>query len=166
MRFRRHRSYLNGERSDKGRWDYYPVVASYKVPIGIGVVLSIALCTIRQTPPHWAEWGLLMPMLAWSVCAGFQRQSWVPPFSTGVCFYADACESSSGRSQDAGCPRLPGLAWPLPESMLLHITLTIFAISIRQGASPTWRLPIVTLIGDRVLLKTGQGMARRSPAER
>jgi hypothetical protein len=64
-----HRSYLNGERSDKGRWDYYPVVASYKVPIGIGVVLLIALFTIWRTPPHWAEWGLFMPMLSWSLFA-------------------------------------------------------------------------------------------------
>jgi hypothetical protein len=64
-----HRSYLNGEQSDKGRWDYYPVVASYKVPIGIGVVLFVSLLTIWRSPPRWAEWGLFVPMLAWSMFA-------------------------------------------------------------------------------------------------
>jgi hypothetical protein len=62
-----HGSYLNGQRSDKGQWSYYPVVGSYKVPIGIGVVLLLSVLTIRQTPPRWAEWGLFVPMLAWTL---------------------------------------------------------------------------------------------------
>jgi hypothetical protein len=64
-----HGSYLNGQRSDKGQWSYYPVVASYKVPIGIGVVILLSLVTIWQMPPRWAEWGLVVPMLAWTLFA-------------------------------------------------------------------------------------------------
>ena len=86
-----HRSYLNGERYDKGRWSYFPVVASYKVPIGIGVVFLVSFFTIWRTPPRWAEWGLFVPMLAWTlVRARLQGQPRFPPFSAGVCLHADA----------------------------------------------------------------------------
>jgi hypothetical protein len=62
-----HQSYLNGERSEQGWFNYFPVVASYKVPIGIGVILFLSVFTIRQLPPRWAEWGLFVPMLAWTL---------------------------------------------------------------------------------------------------
>ena len=64
-----HLSYLNGERSDKGWWSYFPIVASYKVPVGIGIVLLLSIITLARTPPRWAEWGLFLPMLAWTLFA-------------------------------------------------------------------------------------------------
>jgi hypothetical protein len=64
-----HLSYLNGERSNRGWWSYFPVVASYKVPIGIGMVLIGSMLTLARTPPRWAEWGLIVPMLAWTLFA-------------------------------------------------------------------------------------------------
>jgi len=64
-----HLAYLNGERYDNGRVSYFPIVASYKVPIGIGVVLLISLFAIWRTPPRWVEWGLFVPMLAWTFFA-------------------------------------------------------------------------------------------------
>ena len=62
-----HQSYLNGVRSDRGSWSYFPVVASYKVPIGIGVVLLLSFLTLWRLPPRWAEWGLFVPMVGWTL---------------------------------------------------------------------------------------------------
>jgi hypothetical protein len=64
-----HQGYLNGAWSDQGWPSYFPIVASYKVPIGIGVVLFVALASLRRTPPRWAEWGLVVPMLACTLLA-------------------------------------------------------------------------------------------------
>jgi hypothetical protein len=62
-----HQAYLNGERSDRGWLHYFPTVASYKVPIGIGLVMLLSVATLVRTPPRWAEWGLLIPMVAWTL---------------------------------------------------------------------------------------------------
>ena len=64
-----HLSYLNGERREQGWWSYFPIVASYKVPIGIGMILLLSFLTLWRTPPRWAEWGLFVPMLAWTLFA-------------------------------------------------------------------------------------------------
>ncbi len=62
-----HGGYLLGEFRHTGWWYYFPVVASYKVPIGIVVVLALGLLSLRRTPPRWEEWGLALPLLVWTV---------------------------------------------------------------------------------------------------
>jgi hypothetical protein len=62
-----HRGYLFGEVKTTGWWYYFPVVASYKVPIGIGVVLLLGLLSLGRTPPRWEELGLAVPLLVWAV---------------------------------------------------------------------------------------------------
>lgn len=62
-----HEAYLFGERRLLGWWYYYPAVAAYKVPIGISLVFLLALLSLRHSPPRWAEWGLLMPLAAWTL---------------------------------------------------------------------------------------------------
>jgi hypothetical protein len=62
---RGHPSYLFGERSMTGWWYYFPVIMTYKVPIGIGLLLLLGLLSLRRSPPRFAEWGLFLPMLAW-----------------------------------------------------------------------------------------------------
>ena len=81
-----HLSYLNGERRQLGWRSYYPIVASYKVPIGIGVILLLSFLTLFRAPPRWAEWGLFLPMLAWTlfmmnskVNLGFRH--FLPPYA-------------------------------------------------------------------------------------
>jgi hypothetical protein len=81
-----HLSYLNGERSDQGWWSYFPVVASYKVPVGIGLILLLSIFTLTRTPPRWAEWSLFLPMIAWTlfmlnsrVNLGFRH--FLPPYA-------------------------------------------------------------------------------------
>ena len=64
-----HQGYLNGEWSDQGWPSYFPIVASYKIPLGIGVVLLLALVSLGQVRPRWAEWGLVVPLLACALLA-------------------------------------------------------------------------------------------------
>jgi hypothetical protein len=59
-----HAAYLLGRERTTGWWYYFPVVAWYKVPIGIAVVLLLGLLSLGRTPPRWAEWGLFIPLLA------------------------------------------------------------------------------------------------------
>jgi hypothetical protein len=61
-----HQAFLLGERRKNGWWYYFPVVATYKVPIGIGLVLVMGIISLAWIAPIWQEWGLLIPMLAWS----------------------------------------------------------------------------------------------------
>jgi hypothetical protein len=61
-----HQGYLNGEWSDQGWPSYFPILASYKIPVGIGVVLLLALVSLGNVRPRWVEWGLAVPFL---VCA-------------------------------------------------------------------------------------------------
>ncbi|HEX3448496.1 MAG TPA: hypothetical protein VHS97_09600 [Isosphaeraceae bacterium] len=112
-----HRSYLNGDRYDKGRWSYFPVVASYKVPIGIGVVFLVSFFTIWWTPPRWAEWGLFVPILAWTLFAlgskvnlGFRH--FLPAYAFMLMF-ASRCGVGPSR-------RWPVLAWAAVAAAGIH----------------------------------------------
>jgi hypothetical protein len=61
-----HLAYLLGERSRRGWWYYFPVVMAYKMPIGIALVLLMALLSLRRLPPRFEEWGLAVPALLWT----------------------------------------------------------------------------------------------------
>ena len=59
-------AYLNRRAEhDQGWWYYFPVVATYKVPLGIAAVLLLGLISIGWERPRWAEWGLFVPCVAW-----------------------------------------------------------------------------------------------------
>ncbi len=60
-----HDAYLFGERRTTGWWNYFPMVATYKVPIGIAAVLLLGVLSLGRTPPRWAEWGFFVPMVAY-----------------------------------------------------------------------------------------------------
>jgi hypothetical protein len=60
---RGHQAFLLGHISRGGWWYYFPVVASYKVPIGIGVVLLLGLVSFLWLKPKWDEWGMIIPMI-------------------------------------------------------------------------------------------------------
>jgi hypothetical protein len=64
---RGHAAYLLGHKSKSGWWYYFPVVATYKVPIAIFFLLILSLASLSVVRPRWSEWGLLLPMLAWSI---------------------------------------------------------------------------------------------------
>jgi hypothetical protein len=63
---RGHPSYLFGESRMEGWWYYFPVVMTYKVPIGIGLLMLLGLLSIRASPPRFAEWSLFLPLCAWT----------------------------------------------------------------------------------------------------
>jgi hypothetical protein len=60
-------AYLHGEVRRGGWWYYFPVVATYKVPIGVGVVLVLGLVSCVRRRPRWEEWGLLLPAAAYTL---------------------------------------------------------------------------------------------------
>jgi hypothetical protein len=60
-----HGAYLLGMRSTSGWWYYFPVVATYKVPLAVAFLLLLTLLSLRPFRPRWEEWGLLVPLLAW-----------------------------------------------------------------------------------------------------
>jgi hypothetical protein len=62
-----HPAYLFGERRQTGWWYYFPAIATYKVPIGVGVVLALGLLSLGWRRPRWDEWGIALPLVAWSL---------------------------------------------------------------------------------------------------
>lgn len=61
-----HPAYLLGERSRSGWWYYFPVLLAYKMPLGIALVLVLALLSFVWLKPRFEEAGLLLPALAWT----------------------------------------------------------------------------------------------------
>jgi hypothetical protein len=66
-------SYLLGHESMKGWWYYFPVVATYKVPIGIGAVLLLGLISLLWIKPRYEEWPLAIGALLWTATAMLQH---------------------------------------------------------------------------------------------
>jgi hypothetical protein len=67
-----HWSYLFGEYRRFGWWYYFPVVMTYKVPLGIFGLWVMALVAVFWRRPAFEEWSILLPALifgtfiAWS----------------------------------------------------------------------------------------------------
>ena len=61
-----HLAYLLGERSRSGWWYYFPVVLAYKMPLGVALVLLLAILSLRRVPPRFEEWGPALPALLWT----------------------------------------------------------------------------------------------------
>lgn len=59
-------AYLSGEIRRGGWWYYFPVVATYKVPIGITALLLAGVASITWRRPRWAEWGLVIPAVGYT----------------------------------------------------------------------------------------------------
>jgi hypothetical protein len=58
------RSFLLGRTSNFGWWYYFPVVATFKVPIGIGVVAAMAFLSIPRIKPRYEELPLAISAIA------------------------------------------------------------------------------------------------------
>jgi hypothetical protein len=63
------RGFLLGEFRNRGWWYYFPVVATYKVPIGVSAVLLAGVISLWLRPPRRWELWLAVPMLAWTAIA-------------------------------------------------------------------------------------------------
>src|SRR5262245_61953159 len=58
---RGHAAFLNGERRQAGWWYYFPVVLFYKMPIGVAIVLALAIASLLWARPRFDEWSLVVP---------------------------------------------------------------------------------------------------------
>ncbi len=62
------RSLLFGQITRHGRWDYFPLVATMKVPIGCAVLFAAALvATLIHRRLRVGEITILIPLLAWTI---------------------------------------------------------------------------------------------------
>jgi hypothetical protein len=117
-----HHAYLLGQRSDRGWWWYYPVVAMYKVPLPIAALFILALVSLRRRRPQWHELALFIPAIAYilflcfqSINIGFRHflPAYVPMLmlaSRGVAFRSNSSPSSG---------LLPYGAWVLAFLLIL-----------------------------------------------
>ena len=62
-----HSAILLGQLSTTGWWYYFPVVATYKIPFGMAVVLVIGLASLTWVKPRYAELPILIPALVWTL---------------------------------------------------------------------------------------------------
>ncbi len=62
-----HEGYLFGKKLRKKNASlyYFPVVAYYKVPVGIAALLLLGAFSYWRIPLRWQEWSLIIPMIAW-----------------------------------------------------------------------------------------------------
>ncbi len=83
---RGHAGYLFGQKGMMGWWYYFPIVAAYKVPIAVGILIALSIASLLVLKPRWNEWSLLIPAVAWtafmmhsSVNIGFRH--FLPPYA-------------------------------------------------------------------------------------
>lgn len=62
-----HQTYLFGQSSLFAPWYYQFAVATYKVPIGVAVILLLAIASLVWVRPRAAEWPLLIAAVAWTI---------------------------------------------------------------------------------------------------
>lgn len=60
-----HWGFLLGRHRIGGWWYYFPVLSTFKIPIGFGLVFLIALFSLRKFRPRRPELYLLIPLLVW-----------------------------------------------------------------------------------------------------
>jgi hypothetical protein len=68
-----HQNYLFGRRKAAGWWYYFPVLATYKIPLGIGLVLLLGAASLFHRRGSFEGLGLLLPLLAWTALAMAQN---------------------------------------------------------------------------------------------
>jgi hypothetical protein len=61
-----HPNFLNGDRGRFGRWDYFPIVATYKLPVGIAAILVLGFASFFWRRPTFDELSLALPAIAWT----------------------------------------------------------------------------------------------------
>jgi hypothetical protein len=59
-------AFLNGQIHRGGWWYYFPAVAWYKIPIGIGFIFALGSLSYIRLRPSWRELGLLIPLVGYS----------------------------------------------------------------------------------------------------
>jgi hypothetical protein len=117
-----HLSYLLVELSRSGWWYYFPVVLAYKMPLGVALLLVLALLSLRRVRPGFEEWGLLIPLVVWTTLFLTTRvnigiRHFLPAYAFLLLLASRALIAGAPRWQRAlawvglGLTALHGLAW-------------------------------------------------------
>ena len=64
-----HQAYLWGEMQLRGWWYYFPVLATYKIPIGIGVVFLLGIVSLAWVRPRYQELPIFLGFVLWLYCS-------------------------------------------------------------------------------------------------
>jgi hypothetical protein len=67
LRSEGHDSYLWGDVSQHGWWYYFPAVALYKVPLGVALVIAVALASLLYVRPRFDETPLAIAAVCWAI---------------------------------------------------------------------------------------------------
>ncbi|MCC6423932.1 MAG: hypothetical protein IT447_10675 [Phycisphaerales bacterium] len=60
-----HWGFILGQHRIGGWWYYFPVLSTFKVPIGFGLVFLAAIFSLKKLRPRWTELYLILPLLVW-----------------------------------------------------------------------------------------------------
>lgn len=60
-------AYLLGQIRRGGWWYYFPVVATYKIPIGIAIIIALGLLSYFNRKFQWQELSVLLPLTAYVI---------------------------------------------------------------------------------------------------
>jgi hypothetical protein len=113
-----HAAFLLGQYGARGWWYYVPVVAAYKVPVGVMVVMPLALVSLRWVKPRREELALLIPFALLLGLLMISRLS--IGFRHALPAYAFLLMLAS-RAAAAGVPIVPAvLAWLCAAAAALH----------------------------------------------
>jgi hypothetical protein len=119
-----HPAYLWGRRSQHGWWYYYPAVALYKVPAGVGLVMLAAAASLWWVRPKWGEVPLVVAAVAWAVFLmagginiGFRH--FLPAYVPMLVLAARSAAGGRGRAGRL----LPLAAWVGVAAAALHVAL-------------------------------------------
>jgi len=68
-----HPAVLLGQVSATGWWYYFPVLATYKIPLGLGLIMVLGIASLAWVRPRYQEIPLLSCALAWTATLMLQR---------------------------------------------------------------------------------------------
>lgn len=137
--------FLWGERSVHGWWYYFPVLALYKVPLGVWLVLLLAVVSYALARPRWSEVFVFLPLVA---CATLVINSGINVgFRHAIPTYGLLLILASRAVLDAGVIRTV-LAWLGVAAAAIH-SLAWHPDYITYINAP-WRRPYLSISDSNV----------------
>ena len=122
-----HKAYLFGEKYGYGRWDYFPVVALYKVPLGFLALAALGLLSFSWSRPRLAEVPLLiLVVMSWYLILSARINiGWRHAMPAAALTLLLACRCAAGFQPRRFRPVLQGMAallvgWAAVDAALWH----------------------------------------------
>jgi hypothetical protein len=67
--------FLFGEHRNDAWWYYFPILATYRIPVGVALIVLLALLSLLWMPPRWDEWALLIPLVSYALTLIISRMN-------------------------------------------------------------------------------------------